>query len=120
MMARRRLDAPIASALLTEVMVSTGCWSDKSNRPRYIVDLRPIIAILGGPSRTGMFFTITRQAGDNDRTASHSGKGVTPVSAAKAVSGIRSGDRVFIGGAACAPDGLIDALTARAPELHEV
>ena len=53
-------------------------------------------------------------------TASHSGGRLAPVSAVAAVSGIRSGDRVFIGGLACAPDGLIDALTARAPELHDV
>ena len=53
-------------------------------------------------------------------TASHSGKLLAPVSAAEAVSGIRSGDRVFVGGVASPPDGLIDALTARAPELHDV
>jgi acyl-CoA hydrolase len=42
------------------------------------------------------------------------------VSAEKAVSCIRSGDRVFIHTAAAAPQILIDAMTARAPELRDV
>ena len=42
------------------------------------------------------------------------------VSAADAVAGVRSGDRVFIHGVAAAPHILIDALVARAPELRDV
>ena len=42
------------------------------------------------------------------------------VSAAEAVSKVRSGDRVFIHGVAAAPHVLIDALVARAVELRDV
>lgn len=42
------------------------------------------------------------------------------VSAAKALESVRSGDRVFIHSAAAAPQVLIDALVARAPELRDV
>lgn len=42
---------------------------------------------------------------------------VTP---AEAVSGIRSGDQIYVHAAAAAPSVLLDALVARAPELHEV
>ena len=53
-------------------------------------------------------------------TASRSGEHLTPVSAADAVSGISSGERVFIGGMAWTPDALVDAMTARAHELRDV
>ena len=43
-----------------------------------------------------------------------------PVSEAEAVSGIRSGDRVFIGGIACPPESLVEAIAARANELRDV
>jgi acyl-CoA hydrolase len=42
------------------------------------------------------------------------------VSAADAVSQIRSGEHVFVHGAAAVPAVLLEALVARAPELHEV
>jgi len=42
----------------------------------------------------------------------------TPVEAA--VRAIKSGDRVFVHGANAHPQTLINALTARAPELHSV
>lgn len=42
------------------------------------------------------------------------------VSAAEAVAGIRSGDRVFVQGAAATPTALLDALVARAAELSDV
>jgi 4-hydroxybutyrate CoA-transferase len=42
------------------------------------------------------------------------------VNAAEAVAGIRSGDRVYVQGAAAAPPVLLDALVARAPELKDV
>ena len=42
------------------------------------------------------------------------------LSAAEAVSGIRSGDRVFIGGIACPPESLVEAIAARAHELGDV
>jgi 4-hydroxybutyrate CoA-transferase len=43
-----------------------------------------------------------------------------PVSAAEAVGGIASGDRVFVGGIACPPEGLAEALAARANDLQGV
>jgi len=42
------------------------------------------------------------------------------VSAAEAVAGIRSGDRVFLHGAAATPSVLLNALVDRAPELADV
>ena len=42
------------------------------------------------------------------------------VSAEEAVAGIRSGDQVYIQCAAATPSALLDALVARAPELHNV
>ncbi len=42
------------------------------------------------------------------------------VSAQEAVSGIKSGQRVFMQGAAATPEILLEALVARAPELHDV
>ncbi len=42
------------------------------------------------------------------------------VSPAEAVAGIRSGDQIYIHAAAAAPSILLDALVARAPELHDV
>jgi acyl-CoA hydrolase len=42
------------------------------------------------------------------------------VSAAEAVAGIRSGDQVYVQCAAATPSRLLDALVARAPELHDV
>lgn len=42
------------------------------------------------------------------------------VSAGDAVAGIQSGDRVFIGSGAAEPSVLVDAMTARAPELRDV
>ena len=42
------------------------------------------------------------------------------VTAAEAVAGIRSGDQVYVHCAAAAPDVLLDALVARAPELEDV
>jgi len=42
------------------------------------------------------------------------------VSAAEAVAGIRSGDQIYVQAAAAAPSVLLDALVARAPELHDV
>ena len=45
---------------------------------------------------------------------------LAPVSPEEAVSGIRSGDRVFIGVGAAAPEILVEALTARAAELSDV
>jgi 4-hydroxybutyrate CoA-transferase len=42
------------------------------------------------------------------------------VSAAEAVSGIRSGERVFIGSGAAEPNALVAAMTARAAELRNV
>lgn len=42
------------------------------------------------------------------------------VSAAEAVSGIKSGERIFIGGIASPPDALIEALIARADQLRDV
>jgi acyl-CoA hydrolase len=42
------------------------------------------------------------------------------VSAAEAVAGIRSGDQVYVHGAAATPSVLLDALVARAPELTDV
>ncbi|HET7029479.1 MAG TPA: acetyl-CoA hydrolase/transferase C-terminal domain-containing protein [Candidatus Limnocylindrales bacterium] len=42
------------------------------------------------------------------------------VSAAEAVSGIRSGDQVYLHCAAATPSVLLDALVARAPELRDV
>ncbi|MBM4380535.1 MAG: hypothetical protein FJ086_14765, partial [Deltaproteobacteria bacterium] len=42
------------------------------------------------------------------------------VSAQQAVSSIQSGERVFIHSLAAAPQQLIAALTARAPELRDV
>jgi len=38
----------------------------------------------------------------------------------EAVSGIRSGDRVYIGSGAAEPDSLVEALTARAGALRDV
>jgi 4-hydroxybutyrate CoA-transferase len=49
-----------------------------------------------------------------------SGSRLAPVTPDEAVSGIRSGDRVFIGSAAAEPDSLVEALTARAGALREV
>jgi hypothetical protein len=46
--------------------------------------------------------------------------GPTPVSAAAAVSGIQSGERVFAGGFAATPTHLLAALAARGPELRGV
>ncbi len=40
--------------------------------------------------------------------------------AAEAVAGIRSGERVYIGGGCAVPHGLVEALTARADELTDV
>jgi acyl-CoA hydrolase len=48
------------------------------------------------------------------------GVGPTPVSAAEAVSGIRSGERVFAGGIASTPNHLLAALAARGKELRGV
>jgi len=48
------------------------------------------------------------------------GMGPTPVSAAEAVRGIKSGERVFAGSFACAPAHLLAALAARANELRGV
>jgi acyl-CoA hydrolase len=42
------------------------------------------------------------------------------VSPAEAVAGIQSGDQVYVHCAAAAPSVLLDALVARAPELHDV
>ncbi len=42
-----------------------------------------------------------------------------PVSAAEAVSGIGSGDRVFVGGVACPPESLVEAIVARADDATE-
>jgi 4-hydroxybutyrate CoA-transferase len=42
------------------------------------------------------------------------------VSAAEAVSGIRSGEQLYLHGAASTPSVLLDALVARAPELRDV
>ena len=42
------------------------------------------------------------------------------VSAAEAVASVRSGDQVYVHCAAAAPSVLLDALVARAPELHDV
>ena len=42
------------------------------------------------------------------------------VSAAKAVSGVQSGDQVWLHAAAATPSVLLDALVARAPELRDV
>ena len=42
------------------------------------------------------------------------------VSAAEAVAGIKSGDQVWLHAAAATPSVLLDALVARAPELHDV
>ena len=42
------------------------------------------------------------------------------VSAEEAVTGIRSGDQVYLHCAAATPSVLLDALVARAPELHDV
>ncbi len=42
------------------------------------------------------------------------------VSAEEAVASIRSGERVFVQGAAATPERLLDALVARAPELEDV
>jgi acetyl-CoA hydrolase len=42
------------------------------------------------------------------------------ISAAEAVAGVRSGERVFIGSGAAEPSGLVSALTARAGELRSV
>lgn len=42
------------------------------------------------------------------------------VSAARAVAGIASGDRVLIGSGAAEPDELVEAMTARADELRDV
>ena len=53
-------------------------------------------------------------------TGSRRDRRLTPVGATEAVSCIGSGDHVFIGGIACAPEGLVDALTARAQELRNV
>jgi acyl-CoA hydrolase len=46
--------------------------------------------------------------------------GASLLSAAEAVSGISSGDRVFIGGIACPPESLVEAIAARANELRDV
>lgn len=43
-----------------------------------------------------------------------------PVSAEEAVSKIASGQRVFIGSGAAEPNSLVEAMTARARELHDV
>jgi len=45
---------------------------------------------------------------------------LAPVTPDEAVSGIRSGDLVYIGTAAAEPDTLVDALTARAGSLRDV
>src|SRR5262245_63691871 len=45
---------------------------------------------------------------------------LAPVTPEEAVSAIRSGDRVYIGTGAAEPDGLVEALTARAGELRDV
>jgi acyl-CoA hydrolase len=42
------------------------------------------------------------------------------VSAGEAVAGIQSGEQVYLQGAAATPSVLLDALVARAPELHDV
>ncbi|HUG47432.1 MAG TPA: acetyl-CoA hydrolase/transferase C-terminal domain-containing protein [Candidatus Limnocylindria bacterium] len=42
------------------------------------------------------------------------------VSAAEAVSGIKSGEQIYVHAAAAAPSVLLDALVARAPELRDV
>jgi 4-hydroxybutyrate CoA-transferase len=42
------------------------------------------------------------------------------VTAQEAVSGIKSGQQVFLHGSAAVPEVLLDALVARAPELHDV
>ena len=42
------------------------------------------------------------------------------VSAAEAVASVRSGDQVYVHCAAATPSVLLDALVARAPELHDV
>ncbi len=42
------------------------------------------------------------------------------VDAASAVADVRSGERVFIGSGAAEPTGLVEALTARGPELRDV
>jgi len=42
------------------------------------------------------------------------------VSAAEAVAGIKSGDQIWLHAAAATPSVLLDALVARAPELHDV
>ena len=49
-----------------------------------------------------------------------SGMGPTPVSAAEAVRGIQSGERVFCGGFAATPSRLLAALAARGNELRNV
>ncbi|MEZ5993520.1 MAG: acetyl-CoA hydrolase/transferase C-terminal domain-containing protein [Planctomycetota bacterium] len=46
--------------------------------------------------------------------------GLKFISAAEAVAGIQSGDRVFIGSGASEPNELVKAMTARAPELRGV
>ena len=48
------------------------------------------------------------------------GSRLAPVTPDEAVSGIRSGDRVYIGSGAAEPDSLVEALTARAPALRDV
>jgi acyl-CoA hydrolase len=48
------------------------------------------------------------------------GARLAPVTPDEAVSGIRSGERVFVGSGAAEPDSLVEALTARAGTLRDV
>ena len=48
------------------------------------------------------------------------GAPLTPVSPAEAVSGIASGERVFIGTGPAEPESLVQAMTARAGALRDV
>ena len=54
------------------------------------------------------------------RNVAGRGGRLSPVTADEAVSGIRSGDRVYVGTGAAEPDSLVEALTARAGSLRDV
>ena len=83
-----------------------------TDRPDHLVDAEPTTQTSRGVRRTPC-----RPGG---RGACEDPRLMRIVSSNEAVAGIRSGQRIYVHGAAAAPSVLLDALVARAPELSDV
>src|SRR5690242_15262544 len=85
-----------------------------SGRPRAVFNLRRP----EGPGPSGPLGWALRTLASGPPTGDT--RAMRIVSAAEAVAGIRDGDQVYLHCAAATPSALLDALVARAPELHDV